>query len=99
MSDLIYEKCIVANEQKDYNPEHYKKVCNCSERCDVITIPHSELLKYSHEAKYIVRTGAFKPWGNVVLYSGVDASLWFKKKGVKTPNYYEKRVNFKGEKN
>ena len=98
MSDLIYEECIVAQEQKDYNPEHFKRVCEKSKRCEVKTITHEELLKYSHEAKYIIRTGGFEPWGNVVLCSGVDAPVWFQKEGAIAPDYYEKRVDYKEEK-
>jgi simple sugar transport system permease protein/D-ribose pyranase len=44
------------------------------------------------KAKVIVRTGAFDPWGNILLYSGVDAPVWFSKPGLKVPEVYQKRV-------
>lgn len=95
MSDFIYERCIVAEEQKNYNPEHYKRVVSMCTRCAVETIPHEQLIKtYPASAKYIVRTGGFEPWGNVILYSGVDAPVWFKKPGAIAPDYYEKRVSY-----
>ena len=47
------------------------------------------------KAKFIIRTGAFEPWGNVILRSGVDAPVWFQKPGTKAPSYYESRVEFK----
>jgi hypothetical protein len=31
----------------------------------------------SHKAKFIVRTESFDPWGNILLYSGVDVKQWF----------------------
>ena len=48
-------------------------------------------------AKFIVRTGAFDPWGNVALTSGVDAPVWFQKPGVVTPAYYQERASYKDE--
>jgi len=95
MSDFIYEQCIVAEEQKSYNPPLFKRVCELSDRCAVETIPHSELIStMPSKAKYIVRTGAFEPWGNVILRSGVDAPMWFNKHGTITPDYYEKRAGY-----
>jgi D-ribose pyranase len=95
MSELIYERCIVAVEQKDYNPPHFQKVTDLSDRCKVETITHAELIAtYQVKAKYFVRTGGFEPWGNVILYSGVDAPQWFKKPGTMTPDYYEARASY-----
>ncbi len=96
MSDFIYERCIVAEEQRDYNPELFKKVTALSDRCAVETVPHAELIaRYPKDAKFIVRTGGFEPWGNVVLYSGVDAPVWFRKPGTRTPDYYADRASYK----
>ena len=44
------------------------------------------------KAKVIVRTGAFDPWGNILLYSGVDVPQWFSKPGVVAPDYYAKKL-------
>ena len=44
------------------------------------------------KAKVIVRTDAFDPWGNILLYSGVNVPAWFSKKGVVAPDYYAKRM-------
>ena len=37
-------------------------------------------------------TGAFDPWGNILLYSGVDVPKWFSKTGVVAPEYYAKKM-------
>ncbi len=80
MSDFIYEACIVAEEQKSYNPLLFQQVSRLADRCKVETIPHAELIAaMPASAKFIVRTGAFEPWGNVILRSGVDAPVWFQK--------------------
>ena len=98
-SDFIYERVIVAEEQRDFNPEHFKRVNEICDRCEVETIPHAQLIaEYPAKAKYIVRTGGFEPWGNVILCSGVDAPTWFQKPGVKVPDYYQQRVDYKEEK-
>lgn len=44
------------------------------------------------KAKAIVRTGAFDPWGNILLYSGVDVPAWFSKPGLVAPDYYAKKL-------
>lgn len=94
VGDLIYEKCVVAEEQKMYNPLMYGEVGKIISACLVETVPHTEIMDgLRNKAKVIVRTGAFMPWGNVVLYSGIDAPTWFEKEGVITPDYYQERVN------
>ena len=96
MSDFIYEKVIVAEEQRLYNPVHFENVCRLSDRCPVETVTHEEIIhRYAKEAKYIVRTGAFEPWGNIVLVSGIDAAEYFKKEGCIVPDYYTQRVSYK----
>ena len=91
--EMIYERVIVAEEQKMYNPKHYQAVCDMSVHCQVETVPHRELMeKYLPQAKYIVRTGGFEPWGNIVLASGIDANKWFQKEGCIVPDYYEERA-------
>lgn len=95
ISDLIYERVIVAEEQKENNSPLYKKIDELCDRVDIETISHSEMIeKYSEKAKYIVRTGGFEPWGNVILCSGVDAPIWFNKPGTKIPDYYESRASY-----
>jgi simple sugar transport system permease protein/D-ribose pyranase len=44
------------------------------------------------KAKVIVRTGAFDPWGNILLYSGVDVPKWFVKPGTVAPEYYANKI-------
>ena len=96
ISDFIYEACIVAEEQKSFNPLLFQQVSRLADRCKVETIPHAELIStMPARAKYIVRTGAFEPWGNVILRSGVDAPVWFQKPGTVVPDYYADRATYK----
>lgn len=56
-------------------------------------VKHETILgEMAARAKVIVRTGAFDPWGNILLYSGVDVPKWFSKPGVVAPDYYAKKM-------
>lgn len=56
-------------------------------------VKHETILtEMAAKAKVIVRTGAFDPWGNILLYSGVDVPAWFSKEGVVAPDYYAKKL-------
>jgi D-ribose pyranase len=56
-------------------------------------IPHETILtEMAARAKVIVRTGAFDPWGNILLYSGVDVPKWFAKPGTVAPDYYAAKI-------
>ncbi len=99
MSDFIYEACTVAEEQKAYNPLLHAKIVEMCTRCPVETVKHEQFIKEMPvQAKYIIRTGAFDPWGNVALRSGVDAPIWFQKPGTIVPGYYESRASHKEKK-
>ncbi len=92
-NNMIYEECLVGQEQHDFNPPLYNKIAVVVNRCPITLVPHDEIMfGYSKKAKVIVRTGAFDPWGNIVFISGVDAPKWFKREGVIVPDFYKERV-------
>jgi simple sugar transport system permease protein/D-ribose pyranase len=75
------------------NPPLLEKVQKIFASSDYEPIPHEQILnEMAAKAKVIVRTGAFDPWGNILLYSGVDAPVWFTKPGLVVPEVYAKRV-------
>jgi len=90
---FIAEKVSYAAEMVENNPPLYQKVKRIFSASDHEPIPHEQILsEMAAKAKVIVRTGAFDPWGNILLYSGVDAPVWFAKPGLKVPEAYQKRV-------
>lgn len=92
-NNMLYEECIVGEEQKEYNRPLYDKVEKVVKRCPITLVPHDEIMfEYVKKAKVIIRTGAFDPWGNIVFISGVDAPKWFKKDGIIVPDFYKERV-------
>jgi simple sugar transport system permease protein/D-ribose pyranase len=91
--DFIAEKVGYAAEMADNNPELKHKVDQIFAGADFITVSHQKILaELSHQAKFIVRTGAFDPWGNILLYSGVDVPKWFTKPGTVAPEYYARKL-------
>jgi D-ribose pyranase len=92
-ADFIAEKYGYANEMAKNNPLLKQKVDRIFAGAELVTFPHSEILTdLATKAKFIVRTGAFDPWGNILLYSGVDIRKWFTKAGTLVPDYYASRM-------
>ena len=91
--EFIAEVVSYANEMAENNPPLLKKVKDIFPESNYKPIPHEQILgEMAAKAKVIVRTGAFDPWGNILLYSGVDAPIWFSKPGLNVPAEYQKRV-------
>lgn len=90
---FIAEKVSFAAEMAENNPPLLEKIKLIFPDSDYLPIPHEQILnEMAARAKVIVRTGAFDPWGNILLYSGVDAPVWFSKPGLKVPEIYRQRV-------
>jgi simple sugar transport system permease protein/D-ribose pyranase len=91
---MIVEKVSYASEMAENNPPLHDTVHRLFPISDVEPVPHATILgEMAQRAKVIVRTGAFDPWGNILLYGGVNAPLWFDKPGVKTPDAYKPVVD------
>jgi len=92
-ADFIVEKLGYASEMAQNNPRLKEKVDRIFAGAELLTFPHAEILtELAAKAKCIVRTGAFDPWGNILLYSGVDVPKWFTKSGTLVPEYYASRM-------
>ncbi len=93
---FIAEKVSYAQEMATNNEPLLVKVKRIFPDAEHATIPHQHILtEMARTAKVIVRTGAFDPWGNILLYSGVDVPRWFAKPGTIAPDYYAKKLNKK----
>lgn len=90
---FITETVSYAAEMAENNPPLLATVQRLFNTSAHAPIPHAQILgEMAAQAKVIVRTGAFDPWGNVLLYSGVDAPIWFAKEGVNVPPQYAEIV-------
>lgn len=91
--ELIVEAVVIAAEMEENNPRLAEWLRAEFDGSDFELVPHAEMLTtVPRGAKAIVRTGAYNPWGNIALRSGVDVGRWFTREGVKVPDYYEARV-------
>jgi simple sugar transport system permease protein/D-ribose pyranase len=91
--EFVAEKVAYADALPDHNPLLLQTVRALFSDSDHAMIPHATILgEMAGRAKLIVRTGAFDPWGNILLYSGVDAPLWFSKPGTVAPPEYARKL-------
>jgi simple sugar transport system permease protein/D-ribose pyranase len=55
-------------------------------------VPNERMLgEIAHNAKVIVRTGAFNPWGNIGMVCGTIPDEWFAIPGTVMPEPYRQR--------
>jgi simple sugar transport system permease protein/D-ribose pyranase len=91
--EMVAEKVAYAAEMVENNAPLTAKVKRIFADSDHSTVSHTQILtEMALKAKVIVRTGAFDPWGNILLYGGVDVPKWFSKPGVVAPEYYAKKM-------
>jgi D-ribose pyranase len=91
--NLITERVAYADTLPVHNAPLLAKIRRLFAGADFEPIKHETILsEMAAKAKVIVRTGAFDPWGNILLYSGVDVPAWFSKEGVVAPDYYAKKM-------
>ncbi|MBO6552637.1 MAG: D-ribose pyranase [Roseitalea sp.] len=91
--DFIAEKVSYADTLPAHNPVLLETVQALFGDADHEMIAHETILgDMAAKAKVIVRTGAFDPWGNILLYSGVDVPKWFAKPGTVAPPEYAKKL-------
>jgi D-ribose pyranase len=91
--NLIVERVSYADTLPEHNAPLLSTIRRLFGEAEFVPVTHEAILgEMAAKAKVIVRTGAFDPWGNVLLYSGVDVPKWFSKPGVKAPDYYAKKM-------
>jgi D-ribose pyranase len=92
-TEFIAETVTFAAEMAENNPRLHEWLLEEFSDAAFEATPHSEMLtSVAAGARTVVRTGAFDPWGNIALRSGVDVPRWFTKDGVQVPEYYRERM-------
>ena len=75
LRELKVEKILLSKEMKEKNPETLEKLIELIKQrngdVEVEFLPHEDFKKVSKGCKGMVRTGADKPYSNVILVSGV----------------------------
>lgn len=91
--EVVVEGVVRADNVPTHNPRLDDWLLDRFAGAEFSTRPHVEVLgELAREAKVVVRTGAFEPWGNIGLYCGVDAPRWFGGDGVVVPEEYASRI-------
>jgi simple sugar transport system permease protein/D-ribose pyranase len=91
--NFIAERVAYADTLPEHNAPLLAKIKRLFVDAEFEPVKHEAILsEMAAKAKAIVRTGAFDPWGNILLYSGVDVPAWFSKPGVVAPDYYAKKL-------
>ena len=90
--ELIVERVVLAAEMVEHNAPLHAWVVEQFDGAEIAPRPHADMLTVvARQAKTIVRTGAFDPWGNIGLVSGVDVPAWFGGEGIVMPDAYRER--------
>ncbi len=93
-AECVFEKLTVGHEVRDYNPSLHRELTRIFPGLPVEFVPHADIMtQLVQRAKIIVRTGAFNPWGNIVLHSIPDVPKWFEAPGVIVPDWYRASVS------
>jgi D-ribose pyranase len=70
--ELQVEQAVMAEEAITKNRHAVRVVTEALGEGRVAFVPHSELKEVTRCTKAVVRTGEFRPYANVILYSGVE---------------------------
>lgn len=92
-NELIVEGVVRADDVTTNNPRLDEWITDRFGDAEFTTRTHADMLgELAQQAKVIVRTGAFEPWGNIGLFCGVDVPRWFGGDGVIAPDYYASKL-------
>lgn len=93
--EIFVEEVHFAPEVKTEYPELYKDVQQIytGSGADFFAKTHQELCsEIAPKAKFIIRSGSFKPWANFALVASTDPFAWFtKESGVSPLSAYTSR--------
>ena len=90
--EFLVEKYAFIEHAPKNNPYVVNNVKEIFPDAEGTTMPNSWFHEEGyHQAKYIVRTGAWTPWGNVALWSGIPVVEWFDSTQADVPEEWKER--------
>jgi D-ribose pyranase len=90
--EMWVEEYHMIEDAKENNPNAWNGVAEVFPDAKASTRPNSWFHEDGYRgAKYIVRTGAWMPWGNVALVSGIPVQEWFNNTGAPVPESWTER--------
>jgi len=94
LGELTVEKVLYADTVRDHNQPLLQRLekLMVGTGAEMEVVPNEQMLsQVAREAKAIVRTGAFNPWGNIGLICGTVPDEWFQIPGTVMPQSYQER--------
>lgn len=92
-AEMVVEGVVRADDVTSNNPRLDEWLQQEFTDAEFTTRSHADMLgELAQQAKVIVRTGAFEPWGNIGLFCGVDVPRWFGGEGIIAPDYYASKL-------
>ena len=90
--EMWVEAYAMIEDAKENNPNAWNAVAGVFPDAEARTRPNAWFHGECYDtAKYIVRTGAWMPWGNVALVSGIPVEEWFGNTGAPVPESWRER--------
>jgi D-ribose pyranase len=100
LTELTVEKVLYADLIHEHNVPLLQRLQTVFDGsgAELEGVPNDRVMgDLARAAKVIVRTGAFNPWGNIVLVCGTVPDEWFAIPGTVMPaSYEERRARMKG---
>jgi simple sugar transport system permease protein/D-ribose pyranase len=94
LSELSVERVLYADLIHEHNQPLLQRLREVFEGsgAEMEAVPNERMLgEIAHNAKVIVRTGAFNPWGNIGMVCGTIPDEWFEIPGTVMPESYRQR--------
>ena len=92
--ELIVEKVHFAHEVRLHNHPMYTRLTKWFDERDFEPVEHATVINdLGNRAKFIVRTGALDPWGNIALVGGVDYAAYFSDPAISVPENFRALIN------
>lgn len=73
LNEVVVEKVVIAEETEKVSPKFYSKLQSIFKHQEFVKIPHTKLKKLSKDVKFVVRTGEFIPYANILLVAASQA--------------------------
>ncbi|HHW03823.1 MAG TPA: D-ribose pyranase [Thermoanaerobacterales bacterium] len=73
LSEIVAEKIVVAEETRKVSPELYNTWRDLFKYQEFELIPHAQFKERSKNVKFIVRTGEFIPYANMLIVAASQA--------------------------
>jgi simple sugar transport system permease protein/D-ribose pyranase len=94
LTELSVEKVLYTDLIQEHNRPLLQRLGELFDGtgAEMEAVPNERMLgEIAHNAKVIVRTGAFNPWGNIGMVCGTIPDEWFAIPGTVMPEPYRQR--------